>query len=184
MDNSTLYCTSENLFESLEKATPFCVITGEITIVTKHDINVDPIVMYDTMFIIAGVVFYYSLLQLAVFWLCHVLALFWKIKFPFHSRSFQMAHRTKYVHIAAVALSILVPFIPIVATMSQYGHKRSPIEATTGGLGFGITRFPPLLCTGRHSDTTFYSLILPILVILMVGMTVLLIIFVIIHRVS
>ena len=135
-------------------------------------------------FIIAGVVFYYSLLQLAMFWLCHVLALFWKIRFPFHSRSFQMAHRTKYVHIAAVAMGILVPFIPIIATMSQYGHERSAIEAATGGLGFGITRFPPLLCTGRHADTTFYSLILPILVILMVGMTFLLIIFWMIHRVS
>ena len=136
------------------------------------------------MFIIAGVVFYYSLLQLAMFWLCHVLALFWKIRFPFHSRSFQMAHRTKYVHMAAVVLCILVPFVPIVATMSQYGHGRSSVEAATGGLGFGITRFPPLLCTGRHADTTFYSLILPILVILMIGMTILLIIFWIIHRVS
>ena len=29
MDNSTLYCTSVNLFESLEKATTFCVITGK-----------------------------------------------------------------------------------------------------------------------------------------------------------
>ena len=29
MDNSTLYCTSVNLFESLEKATAFCVITGK-----------------------------------------------------------------------------------------------------------------------------------------------------------
>ena len=135
-------------------------------------------------FIVAGVVFYYSLLQLAVFWFCHVLALFWKIRFPFHSRSFQMAHRVKYIHIAAVALGILVPFIPIIATMSQYAHKRSSVEAATGGLGFGITRFPPLLCTGRHADTTFYSLILPLLVILMIGMTILLIIFWIIHRVS
>ena len=35
MDNSTLYCTSENLFESLQKATAFCVITGETTIITN-----------------------------------------------------------------------------------------------------------------------------------------------------
>ena len=31
MDNSTLYCTSENLFQSLQEATAFCVITGETT---------------------------------------------------------------------------------------------------------------------------------------------------------
>lgn len=36
MDTSTLYCTSENLFESLRKATAFCVITGETTIITEN----------------------------------------------------------------------------------------------------------------------------------------------------
>lgn len=95
-----------------------------------------------------------------------------------------MAHKVKYVHIAAVAMGILVPFIPIIATMSQHAHERSPLEAATGGLGFSITRFPPILCTGIHGDTTFYSLILPILVILMIGMTFLLAIFWMIHRVS
>ena len=95
-----------------------------------------------------------------------------------------MAHRVKYIHITAVVVGILVPFVPIIATMSQYGQSRSAAEAAKGGLGFGITRFPPLLCTGRHGDTTFYSLILPILIILMVGITILMIIFWIIHRVS
>ena len=33
-DNSTLYCTSEDLFTSQKEATPFCIITGKITITT------------------------------------------------------------------------------------------------------------------------------------------------------
>ena len=31
MDNSTLYCTSEDLFESQKEVTIFCIITGKIT---------------------------------------------------------------------------------------------------------------------------------------------------------
>ena len=34
MDNSTLYCTSEDLFISQKEATSFCIITGKITITT------------------------------------------------------------------------------------------------------------------------------------------------------
>ena len=127
--------------------------------------------------------FYYGLLQLATFWFCHVLALFWKIRFPFHSRAFQMAHRVKYVHITCVVIGIVFPALPVVATMSQAAHGTSSADVVKAGLGFGLTRFPPILCTGRHGDTTFYSLILPILLILMVGITFLLIIFWIIHRV-
>ena len=43
---------------------------------------------------------------------------------------------------------------------------------------------PPIFCLGTNVDTTFYSLILPIIVILMVGMIMLITIFWIIHRVS
>ena len=133
--------------------------------------------------IVAGVVYYYVLLQLAVFWFCNVSILFWKIRFPFHSRSFQVTNRIKYVHITAITLCIFVPFIPIIATMSQNAHGKSAAEAVKGGLGFGIIRFPPIFCLGTNADTTFYSLILPILVILMVGMTMLITLFWIIHKV-
>ena len=128
--------------------------------------------------------FYYGLLQLATFWICHILAIFWKLRFPFHSRTFQVARRVKYIHIACVAIGILFPTLPVVATMSQAAHGESSADVVKAGLGFGLTRFPPIFCTGRHEDTTFYSLIFPILLIFMVGMTFLLIIFWIIHRVS
>ena len=127
--------------------------------------------------------FFYGLLQLATFWFCHVLAIFWKLRFPFHSRAYQTAHRIKYIHITCVAIGIIFPALPVVATMSQAAYGTSSADAVKAGLGFGLIRFPPILCTGRHGDTTFYSLILPSLLILMVGMTFLLIIFWTIHRV-
>ena len=51
----------------------------------------------------------------------------------------------KYFHITCIAISVLVPVIPVVATMSQFAHGKSSAEAVKGGLGFGITRFPPLM---------------------------------------
>ena len=121
-----------------------------------------------------------------MFWFCNVSILFWKIRFPFHSRSLQIANRVKYkcIHITVITLCILVPFIPVIATMSQNAYGKSAAEAVKGGLGFGIVRFPPFFCLGKNADTTFYSLILPIIVILMVGMTMLITLFWTIHKVS
>ena len=131
-----------------------------------------------------GAIFYYCTLQLSLFWLCHILAIFWGLKFPFHARTFRTTHRTKYPHITCVVVCMILPVIPVVATMVKYSHGKSFREAVEGGLGFGIVRFPPILCTGRDSDTMFYILILPVVLLLMVGMTILIVIFWIIHKVS
>ena len=183
MDNSALYCTSEDLIESVNSSTTFCIITGEIiATVSKQGYTYMYHILWNSLY--TGVVYYYSLLQIAVFWFCHVLILFWKIRFPFHSWSFQVANRVKYIHITVIALAILVPFIPIIATMSQNAYGKSTAQAVTDGLGFGIARFPPIFCLGRNANTTFYSLILPILAILIVGMTMLITLFWTIHKVS
>ena len=89
----------------------------------------------------------------------------------------------KYIHIVCIAIAILVPFIPVAATMSQFAHGKSFAEAVNGGFGFGITRFPPLMCTGRHGNTIFYSLILPIIVLVIIGIALLAAVFWIIHKV-
>ena len=137
--------------------------------------------------IFAGIIFYYSLFQLAMFWFCNVSILFWKIRFPFHSRSFPIVSPIKYrcIHVTAIALSVLAPFVPVIATMSQNAYGKSAAEAIRGGLGFGITRFPPIgSCLGNHVDTTFYSLILPVLVLLIIGLTMLILLSWTIHKVS
>ena len=89
----------------------------------------------------------------------------------------------KYIHLVCIVFGVLVPFTPVVATMVQFSCGKSSVKAVSGGLGFGIIRFPPLLCAGRHKDTTFYSLILPLCVILLIGNTFLILIFQIIHKV-
>ena len=68
--------------------------------------------------------------------------------------------------------------------MSQSAHGKSAVGAVKDGLGFGIIRSPPIFCLGTNADATFYSLILPIIAILMVGLVMLITVFWIIHKVS
>lgn len=51
--------------------------------------------------------------------------------------------------------------------------KKNDTLTIPGGYGFGMTNFPPILCAGLDSDASFYSLILPILVMTEIGMTLL-----------
>ena len=122
----------------------------------------------------AGIVIYYALFQLAVWWFCHVVSLFWKIRFPFHARSFETTHRIKYIHIAMVIVGLVLPTLPVIVAFTT---------GTPTTRGFGMTRFPPILCTGLQRDATFYSLVLPINIALAIGVPLLIIIFWIIHKV-
>ncbi len=117
-----------------------------------------------------GVVLYYVTLQLALWWFLHVLILFWKVEFPFHARSFENAGRFKYIHIIWATVGVLLPLVPVITVLANGG--------------FTIPQFPPLLCTGREADPTFYSLLLPIIVLLQTGITLMVILFRTIHKVS
>ena len=122
----------------------------------------------------AGIVFYYGIFQLAVWWFCHVVSLFWKIRFPFHARSFETAHRIKYIHITMVIVGLVLPTLPVIVTFTA-GNPSSR--------GFGLTRFPPILCTSLQRDPTFYSLVLPINILIAIGVPLVIIIFRTIHKV-
>ena len=116
-----------------------------------------------------GIVFYYILLQLALWWFFHVLALFWKIKFPLHAKTAESAHLIRYVHLAMVVLGLILPLVPVIATL-----------ATSG---FELYRFPAILCIGTNGNASFYALVLPIMLLLQVGVTLLVVIFYTIHKV-
>ena len=132
---------------------------------------------------IIGIVFYYCLLQIAIFWLCHVLTIFFGLKFPFQARALQQTHRMKYIHITCVIIGLFLPLTPVITTMAQFSHRKSLLEARIGGYGFGIRRFPPLLCVGKHDNSVFYSLILLLSIILVVGTTFFAFIFRLMHNV-
>ena len=137
-------------------------------------------------------VFTYTLSQLSWWWLFHTTALFWKIRFPFHARSFEMSHKVKYIHATSLILGLLLPLVPIITSIAKYGvdfksnalARSRNVTFLTGGLGFRAHRSPPILCTGTDKDAVFYSLVLPINIILAIGCTLLIIIFWTVHKVS
>ena len=139
-----------------------------------------------------GITFSYTLLQLTLWWMFHTTALLWNIQFPFHARSFKTAHRVKYIHIGCVVAGLIIPLVPIITSMVTFAvelesdeiRKSRNITFASGGMGYGLIRFPPILCTGRNKNAVFYALVLPINLILMYGITVLIFLFYSIHKVS
>ena len=143
----------------------------------------------------AGILITYVLGQLALWWLFHIVSLFWKIKFPFHARSFEMSGKFKYIHIICVIVGIMLPLLPIISSMAKFAvdirkqnnNSTSQIKNDlflSGGLGFRSTRFPAILCSGTDADVIFYSVILPIDIILASGCTMLITVLWSVHRVS
>ncbi len=137
-------------------------------------------------------VFVYALVQTAIWWLFHTTALFWKIRYPFHARSFQMSYKFKYLHVSCIIAGLLIPLLPIVASMISFAVELKSnivlqnmnITFLSGGLGFRQVRFPPILCSGRNSDIIYYTSIFLINIIVIVGLTELILLFWTIHRVS
>eukprot|EP00731_Ephydatia_muelleri_P026481 Em0018g581a len=133
MDREALFCSSQDLLEAMKTPTAFCSFIGSV--------------------------YYYALLQLAIWWICHVAALFWKVKFPFHAKAFS---NVKFVHIMVVVAALLLPVAPVISAF------------VTGG--FTIGSFPPLLCVTKNGNAIYFTLILPISLIVAIGTTLLIII--------
>ncbi len=182
-DRSELFCSTVDLQDSIDDPTTFCVISGNLCIssyctcscscfslsVSKYQHSLSIIAWYHHTH--AGVVFYHILLQLLLWWLFHVTMLFWNIRFPLHARIFKESHPStmKCIHIACVTLALLVPCIPVIAAFA------------TGG--FFNSSYPALLCIGRNIDATFYSLVVPLIITMQIGVTMLIVIFWTLHKV-
>ena len=122
----------------------------------------------------------------------HTTTLLWKIQFPFHARSFERAYGLNYIHIGCVVAGLILPLVPVITSMVTFAvelesdeiRKSRNITFTSGGMGYGLTRFPPILCRGTNKNAVFYALALPINLILIYGITVLIFLFYSIHKVS
>ena len=144
------------------------------------------------LLLLSGILYSYCLFQISVWWLFHIMVLFWKVRFPFHARSFEVAHKIKYIHIICVLIGLLLPLVPIVISMAKFAMdinsneflRSKNITFASGGLGYGQIRFPPVLCYGTDRNSVFYSLILLVNIILATGITFLILLFWLIHKVS
>ena len=83
--------------------------------------------------------------------LLHAVFLFWAVVFPFSYRSLKLSGRIRYTHIFCVVLAVIVPLPAALAHLKD---------------GYVINFTPTLVCTGRSEDYNFYTVVLPLSIIL------------------
>ena len=100
--------------------------------------------------------------------------------FPFRSKIYTDIGRDKYIHASCLFIGILLPFAPVVASISKSavdaanaaGNETSATDLLlSDGLGFANLRYPPILCSLRDEVVAFYSLIIPMDLIVIAGTT-------------
>ena len=122
------------------------------------------------IFLHAGVVSFYIIIQGTLWWILNIIAIFWKVQFPFHSRYYDNINRTRYIHIACVVIALIFPVV-------------APVTLAIEG-GYIVSRFPPIVCVGRDVAATFYTTVLPATLLYATGTTLVLLIVWKIRRVS
>ena len=120
-------------------------------------------------FLIIGIVFHWSFVLMATFWLLHLIHLFMKIYLPIWSRKLDRKRTKLILHVTeAVGAIILCSLAPIVyVSVSEYT--------------FG--RFPPMLCVPSRT-VTFYTMCLPLCILLGSGVILAVIMFWMLHKVN
>lgn len=108
------------------------------------------------------------ILQINLWWVIHMAALFWKVQFPVQAKVLQPSKRLKLIHALCVAVGLLVPLIPAVVPIIDDILQKSN-QPVPGTLGFGVALFPPILCSGLNENITFYTLILPNVCLVLFG---------------
>lgn len=90
----------------------------------------------------------------------------------------------KFIFIVSIVVGFVVPLTPIIASMADFAITAdSAEEFASGGLGYASFRFPPLLCTATNGNILFYTLSLPLNIIVIIGVMELILIFWRIHKV-
>ena len=116
-----------------------------------------------------GFVYQWALVLLAELWLLHLIHLFIKIAFPIWARKLDRKQIKFILHVVevsgAVFLCTLAPTLHIIFSKYQFG------------------RFPPILCI-PSKEVSFYSVCLPMCVILGVGTILAILMFWMLYKVS
>ena len=112
----------------------------------------------------------FLLLHMSLLWFLHVVTMFIKLKWPLMSRRVALAGYYKYLHVLCFLISSIMPILPIVVVLETSG--------------FATFTFPPLFCTPTNREVTFYSIILPVSVLLATGSSLLIIVLWIVWQVE
>jgi len=130
---------------------------------------------------LAGMIFHYGLHQLSLWWIFHLLIIFWGVYFPFHYNRYKLNGRLKKVMIILTLAGIFLPLLSVSAVViekavSVRGQQNTSLRSQ--GLGYSDFTFPPTFCTPNSLQSAFYFLLLPLILIFAVaGPLILLIIY-------
>ena len=152
-DRGALFCSSSDLITSIDHPSVFCNLSGTSKVLLFL-VNAEPFLLFPVN-MCTGAMLIYQNLQLSVLWFCHVSVMFLKLNFPFHARSLEVSGHNRYIHALCVAASLLVPIAPIAATFATNG--------------FSMAQFPPFFCFPKNGAVIFYSLVLPVIILLVIG---------------
>ena len=120
------------------------------------------------VYLFTGFAIQATLMGFVVIWLLFIFHLFLKIVFPIASQNLFKNHGTK-LYIAEVLLTLVVSLITPIVTIAKGG--------------FFIASFPPIQCFSNAS-IQFHGVILPGMLITIVGISLILITVLAVHRVS
>ena len=81
------------------------------------------------------------------------------LNFPFHAHRLKTSDYQKYLHIALVVAGLTLPIIPICIAF--------------GVEGYGINPLAPVTCTSVNRYVTFYSVVMPAFLVVMIGIVLL-----------
>ena len=105
----------------------------------------------------SGLAFYCIGLVILMFWINHIIILFWRIKFPFHAKHYESKGYFRYIHAIMIFTVVILPL--------------ECLGAILGSGGLTIPRFPPVTCFAKETDATFYAFILPTSVVMATGIS-------------
>ena len=121
---------------------------------------------------LAGVFLHYGIIQLSLWWIFHLLIIFWGIYFPFHYNRNKSNGRLKKVQIMLTLAGIFVPLLFVLAVVIEEAVSIRPQQNTSiisQDLGYSIFSYPPTFCTPSSFDSAFYFLLLPLILTFAAG---------------
>ena len=104
-----------------------------------------------------GITIIFTAFVVLLLWLSQTYIFLWAIRWPLHFQSYKATNKMKYVHITVAAITLTVP--AIVALISYFAG------------GYGISNLSIYTCSARDVETTFYAVIVPIDIIIILGIS-------------
>lgn len=109
----------------------------------------------------SGIILYYILIQLLLWFLWHTIAVFLSVTWPQHAKKLIKSKKHRYLHITFVLASLILPTAPVLIVMFA---SSEPVK-----LGFTLPQSPLILCTGIDLHSNFWGVLFPMSILLAIG---------------